>query len=102
MGRYYDPGPSTEELEKIGIKIEDIGPLPDVELWEENLVVWDVFYAVGTQWRVGMAGATGLDYNVLPFIFDVHEIKNEDRREVLRFLRVMELEALRIGREKSN
>lgn len=31
-------------------------------LWPVNLPVWTVWRRLQTQWRVGMAGATGLDY----------------------------------------
>ncbi len=33
-----------------------------VELWPENVASVDLYLAIETQWRVGMAGATGLDY----------------------------------------
>jgi hypothetical protein len=31
-------------------------------LWPENVASVDLYLAIETQWRVGMAGATGLDY----------------------------------------
>ena len=38
------------------------GACEAVELWPENVASVDLFLAVETQWRVGMGGATGLDY----------------------------------------
>jgi hypothetical protein len=50
-----------------GFTPEDFGP---TEVWPENTqVVW-VFRKVATQWRMGMAGPIGLDYNVLFRLLD--------------------------------
>lgn len=42
-----------------GAQVEDEGT---VYLWPENVAAWQAFHQVQTQWRTGMAGATGLDY----------------------------------------
>jgi hypothetical protein len=34
----------------------------EFHLWPENVLAWNHWKEVETQWRVGMAGATGLDY----------------------------------------
>jgi hypothetical protein len=34
----------------------------EFHLWPENVLAWRCWQALQTQWRVGMAGATGLDY----------------------------------------
>jgi hypothetical protein len=36
-----------------------------VVIWPENVEIFRLFTALGTQWRVGAAGATGLDYGVV-------------------------------------
>ncbi|WP_343582479.1 DUF1799 domain-containing protein [Enterobacter sp.] len=36
-----------------------------------------VFQAVSTQWRTGMGGASGLDYNVLPWVMRLHNVDDE-------------------------
>ncbi|KER01515.1 DUF1799 domain-containing protein [Photorhabdus temperata] len=64
----------------------------DVEVWPD---VWEsflTFQALSTQWRVGAAGATGLDYNVLHSVMDL--IGVNDRATVFNDIRVMEREAL--------
>jgi len=33
-----------------------------VYIWPENVAAWQAFQSVQSQWRVGMSGATGLDY----------------------------------------
>lgn len=43
---------------------------------------------VCTQWRTSMAGAIGLDYNVLQWVFTLYDVKNP--RELLEDLQVME------------
>lgn len=63
---------------------------PPVEVWPEHMVVCDVMRAMGTQWRVGMGGATGLDYAVLPQVFRLVGVPKKDWARVFDDLRVME------------
>ncbi|WWD12600.1 tail length tape measure protein [Escherichia phage BubbaBully] len=53
---------------------------------------WDVFCAMQTQWRSAGGGAYGLDYNVLPMLFEIYKIT--DREMALNDLRIMESKAL--------
>lgn len=56
---------------------------------------------MGTQWRVGMSGATGLDYTALNTVAKAMQIKLTTAR--FDGLRVMEGEALKVmsnGRKK--
>ena len=55
--------------------------------------------AMATQWKwvsAGMAGAfqVGLDYGVLPFVFEVYGVT--DKKQVFQDLQIMENEALEI------
>lgn len=52
--------------------------------------------AVSTQWRVGMSGATGLDYNVLPAVFRMLQIPESDWPDTFECLRILESEALKV------
>jgi len=36
-----------------------------IEVWPENWPAVDLFISMGTQWRIGMEGRTGLDYGAL-------------------------------------
>lgn len=36
-----------------------------IEVWPENWPAVDLFISMGTQWRIGMGGATGMDYGAL-------------------------------------
>lgn len=47
-----------------------------------------------TQWRVGMAGYTGLDYSVLPEIWRRCKVPPDERDTVFSDLQVIELAAL--------
>ena len=49
---------------------------------------------MATQWRTGMAGATGLDYTAMPVVMDMVGIKKKRRSEVFASVRIMEQEAL--------
>lgn len=88
----YDPGPSEEELDAIGLLREDVEDTSDVEVWPENWVPFKVFNKVSTQWRVGAGGATGLDYSVVYSTMDRMKIKKQ--LAVLDAIRVMEASAL--------
>lgn len=88
----YDPGPSEEELEAMGLLREDVEDTSDVEVWPENWVPFKVFNKVSTQWRVGAGGATGLDYSVVYSTMDRMKIKKQ--LAVLDAIRVMEASAL--------
>lgn len=66
----------------------------EISLWAINLDSYQVFNAMGTQWRHGMAGPTGLDYGVLPGVMDLIGIAPERRKEVFSDVRVLESEAL--------
>ena len=49
---------------------------------------------MGTQWRVGMAGATGLDYAALPVVMRLVGVPAADRADVFDAIRTMEDAAL--------
>ncbi|ATG17166.1 hypothetical protein CO695_12995 [Providencia alcalifaciens] len=72
--------------------IDDVEVLPDV--WDS----FQVFSAMGTQWRVGMNGATGLDYQSLNEVMKLLNI--EDKATVFSDIRVMELKALELMNSK--
>jgi hypothetical protein len=50
--------------------------------------------AMGTQWRVGMGGATGLDYGVLPHVLRLVGVPKREWPRVFDDLRVMEAAVL--------
>ncbi|WP_320338560.1 DUF1799 domain-containing protein [Citrobacter sedlakii] len=69
-----------------------------IDVWPDVWPSFLVFQAVSTQWRTGMGGATGLDYNVLPWVMRLHNVSDE--ATALSDLQVMERTALRIMYKK--
>jgi len=57
-----------------------------------------LFIKVGTQWRGGVAGPTGLDYNVLFRLMDRMDLPAAEWDETLDSIRTMELQALKTMR----
>lgn len=97
---YQSAGGKHEDLSALGIPaqfaesfIED-----DCDIWPENWPAFELFNAMSTQWRIGMSGATGMDYSALPVLFDTLGIA--DRAAAFSGMQIMEREALRIMREE--
>lgn len=74
---------------------------PPCEVWPDNLAAVNVFIAMLTQWRVGMSGATGLDYGAIPAVLRLTQTPRAAWPEVFEGLRVMEGAALKHLREKT-
>jgi len=55
--------------------------------------------AMGTQWRTGACGVTGLDYAVLPGVMRLIGVPAKDRPTVFQDIRVMESEAIAVMAE---
>lgn len=62
----------------------------DYEVWPENYEAFLLFMDMQTQWRTGMSGPTGLDYNTL---FTLMTLKNLSI-DLLDDIRIMESAAL--------
>lgn len=71
-----------------------------VDIWPENLQVFEVFRAMSTQWRVGPGGAIGLDYNLLPFIFKLQGVRAGQQPALFEDIRILENEALIVMQER--
>ena len=86
------------------VAMPDAPPPDDGEvchLWPENLLPWECWHAVQTQWRMGMGGATGLDYaSVLAYLKDGRGLHSKERREVFGLIQLCERETLRVWAEK--
>jgi len=75
------------------VKRSDFPPV-EIELWPDHWPVVQMFCRLATQWRVGAAGPTGLDYNVVYYELERAGHKGEDFDEMFECLRVMEHSAL--------
>lgn len=78
-----------------------ISDLAAVEVFEENWPVFDLFCYMSTQWSVGMAGATGLNYQVAHHKLDRAGLDPGEYEDRMEGLRVMERSALQAMREKN-
>lgn len=58
----------------------------------------NIFMACNTQWNVSHYGATGINYGVLPMLFDFYGV--EDKVSMLRDIRIMEAAALDLFAEQ--
>lgn len=76
-----------------GLHLEEI-PTEDIMIWDINWNTFTLFYSLTTQWRVGMGGATGMDYSVIPTVGKMLGFKNKEINRMFPDLRVMENEAL--------
>ena len=84
--------PTDSELNGTGLSIEDY--ITEVELWPENWPVIQLFRQMATQWRIGMNGPTGLDYQTLFLLIDRQELSKEDAAQMFDDMRVCEAAAL--------
>ncbi|MFV8853963.1 DUF1799 domain-containing protein [Serratia fonticola] len=80
-----------------GLTLEDMASDP-VEILPDVWLSFEVFRAMATQWRTGMSGVTGLDYNCLPWLMKLHGV--EDEAVALTDIRVMEATALSVIHKK--
>lgn len=56
-------GQRQRPRQALALRMVDAPPPAQVfRLWSEHEAAHDLYYAVRTQWRVGVAGPTGLDY----------------------------------------
>ena len=58
-----------------------------------------LFEALGTQWRLGPGGPSGLDYASIPGTAKMIGLKRRELSEVFNDLRIMESEALAVMAE---
>lgn len=73
----------------------------DVDIWPENELAVLVFLDLGTQWRTGMNGITGLDYGAIPFVMDIRGVPPEARQDTFAGVKVMERAVLELRLEQS-
>ena len=96
VGLYASMGMTPEEIKaRVATEPKALG------IWPENWDAFRVFEKMLTQWRVGMAGATGMDYGVLPLVMGWCEIPEKQQKRVINVVQQMEGEALSFFSERS-
>jgi len=86
-------GPTENELAAFGLTFDDVAG-PPIEIWPGHEQALDLFLKMRTQWRIGMAGATGLDYGVLFHKMDRMGLSAERYEDLEEEIRIMESAAL--------
>lgn len=81
-----------------GLSLDEV-PVEEILIWDINYDAFNLFSQLSTQWRVGVAGATGLDYNVIPSVGKMLGYKKKDVNAMFPDIRIMENEALTTMRE---
>lgn len=70
------------------------------EVWPENMPAISLFSRLSTQWRTGMSGPTGLDYNVLFYRLDRMNLSEQEHEWMFEDIQTIESEALSIIHKK--
>lgn len=99
MRALYRKAPTLQEAQAWGLTVEEATG-PPFGVWPDLMPPVNVFSAMQTQWRTGMAGATGLDYTALPAVMRLMGMPRADWPEAFDAIRVLEDEALNIFREE--
>lgn len=73
-----------------------------VEMWPDTERSIHLFIDLATQWRVGMSGATGLDYAAIPPVLDMRGIPAPERGALFDDLRLMEIETLNLQAKENS
>ena len=80
--------------------IADAEGVADQEVYPDVWPALDMLIDMQTQWRVGAAGATGMDYTALETLMRVKRVKTADRADLLGDVRRMESAVLGLWREQ--
>ena len=99
-------GSDTEEASRrLGLPVDLVAESDtfrdtDQGIYPDCMPTVSVFCDMLTQWRVGPTGITGLDYQALPVVFRIRQVKKRDRAGIFNGLQIMERAALRAAIER--
>lgn len=97
----YAKDTTMHEAGLFGLHLDEV-PVEDIYVWDINWDTFNLFYSLNTQWRVGMGGATGLDYSVIPTVGKMLGYNKKKIKAMFPDLQVMENEALITMGENQN
>jgi len=89
----YERAPDEKELAAFGLTLDDVAADP-VDIWPEHVQAFELFNFMGTQWRIGMSGPTGLDYGVMYRKMDRMKLSDEGFDQLEADVMLMERTAL--------
>jgi hypothetical protein len=87
-------------LAAFGMKPEHKPNKEHQDIWPENLHAFRVFCRLRTQWNCGMNGPVGLRYEAASLALRLEQVPPREWPEVIEGIQQMEIETLRIWREK--
>lgn len=93
--------PTAAQLAAFGFRASDYAH-EVVTYWPDTRQAVELFIRVGTQWRAGFAGPTGLDYPAIYPLMDRLGLAPRDWDDLLHDLQVMETEALEAMHQKDD
>ena len=85
------------EEQLAALKLEEV--VQDLEVWEDNRQIVEMFMRMQTQWRTSISGAVGLDYAALEWLCRLYPVDNP--QELFEGLQVMEYTALNCFNKKN-
>jgi len=88
----YTKDATAAEADDWGLTVEEANP--PTEVWPDNVLSFNTFVAMSTQWRTGMAGPTGLDYGALPDVLRLTQVPRREWAQIFDDIRTMEDAAL--------
>ncbi|MEN6538691.1 MAG: DUF1799 domain-containing protein [Mizugakiibacter sp.] len=94
---FYARLPSAQEAAAAGFELADYEE--EAEIWPENWPAFALFSSLQTQWKVGMAGPTGLDYATLFLLLDRHQLVGDEWWQMFGDIRLCEATALKTMQE---
>jgi hypothetical protein len=96
------PDETDTALAAFGLQLDDTCKRDTTTwVWPQHWDTVALIIAMRTQWRTGMAGPTGLDYNVLPLVAKKHRISLTRKRFAqLQVIETEMLNCMRADRER--
>ena len=96
----YAKPPDAAELKAFGLTEADL-ETPPVVVFADNERAVKLFIRLGTQWRIGINGATGLDHNVLFKHIERMNLSDDEFDDLIEAVRALESAALEEIRKPS-
>lgn len=92
--------PAGHQAAQPGANADDPDADEPIYLWPCNVLAWNHWWELQTQWLVGPAGATGLNWPGIVCYLDEEGITGTDRQDIWRGVRAAEREMLALWRER--
>lgn len=94
----------ASELAAWGLRAEDFAAnsSDELDIWPDNWSAITAFINLGTQWRLGMRGPTGLVYASIEPTLRLCRIPKREWPDVFQAIRAMERDALDVVSEQAD